>query len=74
MRNIILGYTLPSSVSKTIHMEKIRIYFKADNVLTLSKFTGYSPELGSSDVLSNGIDYGIYPITAVYFFGINLTL
>lgn len=74
MRNIILGYTLPSSVSKTIHMEKIRIYFKADNVLTFSKFTGYSPELGSSDVLSNGIDYGIYPITAVYFFGINLTL
>jgi hypothetical protein len=51
----------------------LRIYIKGSNVYTISKFTGYSPEIGSSDVLSNGIDFGTYPVTSVYSFGINLT-
>jgi len=72
IRNVILGYTLPASWSKKIYMQKFRIYLKADNLFTFTKFTGYTPEIGSNDVLSNGIDSGVYPITAVYSFGINL--
>ena len=72
IRNITLGYSLPASVSGKILMQKIRIYAKADNLYTLAKFTGYTPEIGSGDVLSAGIDYGVYPITAVYSIGINL--
>ena len=72
IRNITLGYSLPASVSGKILMQKIRIYAKADNLYTLAKFTGYTPEIGSDDVLSAGIDYGVYPITAVYSIGINL--
>ncbi|MCX6233616.1 MAG: TonB-dependent receptor [Bacteroidetes bacterium] len=73
IRNVILGYTLPSSISEKIYMHKFRVYIKADNLYTFTKYTGYTPEIGSFDVLSNGIDYGIYPVTAVYSFGINLT-
>ncbi len=73
IRNIILGYTFPVDWSNTIYMDRMRIYFKVDNLYTFTKFTGYTPEIGSSDVLSNGIDNGIYPITAVYSLGINLT-
>ncbi len=72
IRNVTLGYTLPSSWSRKIYMQKLRLYVKADNLYTFTKFTGYTPEIGSGDVLSSGIDYGIYPITAVYSFGINL--
>jgi len=73
LRNVTLGYTLPSALTKKISVSQLRLYVKGSNILTLTKFTGYSPEIGSSDVLSNGIDYGTYPVTAVYSFGINLT-
>ena len=73
IRNLTLGYTLPLKWSTTIAMQKLRIYIKADNLFTFTKFTGYSPEIGSENVLSNGIDYGGYPVTSVYSVGINLT-
>lgn len=72
IRNVILGYTLPASWGAKIHMDKIKLYVKADNLYTWTKYTGYTPEIGSGDVLSAGIDSGIYPITAVYSIGINL--
>lgn len=72
LRNIILGYTLPAAWSKKITMQTIRVYVKADNLYTLTKYTGYTPEIGGSDPISNGIDTGIYPITAVFSFGVNL--
>jgi hypothetical protein len=72
IRNVILGYTLPAAWGTKIFMDKIKIYIKADNIYTLTKYTGYTPEIGSGDVLSAGIDSGIYPITAVYSIGINL--
>ncbi|TSA28443.1 MAG: TonB-dependent receptor [Bacteroidetes bacterium] len=72
IRSLVLGYTLPSNWSTKIYLQKFRIYVKADNLYTLTKYTGYTPEIGSGDVLSAGIDNGIYPITAVYSVGINL--
>ena len=72
IRNLTLGYTLPNKWSDKITMQKLRVYFKVDNLLTLAKFTGYTPEIGGGS-LNNGIDYGVYPITAVYSFGLNLT-
>ena len=73
LRNIMLGYTFPQDWSQKIYMQNLRVYFKVDNLYTWSKFTGYSPEIGSREVLDNGIDNGIYPITAIYSFGLNLT-
>jgi hypothetical protein len=72
IRNVTLGYTLPSTWSQKITMQKLRVYLKVDNLFTFAKFTGYTPEIGGGS-LSNGIDYGVYPITAVYSFGLNLT-
>jgi len=73
VRNIILGYTLPQAVSESIKLTSVRFYVKGSNIFTLTKWTGYTPEIGSYDVLSNGIDYGVYPISAVYSFGLNVT-
>lgn len=73
LRSLIIGYTLPKSVSQKMNMEEFRLFLKGTNLFTLTRFTGYTPEIGSGDVLSNGIDTGIYPITAIYSFGVNLT-
>jgi TonB-linked SusC/RagA family outer membrane protein len=73
LRSVTLGYTLPSSIIKKELIQQLRVYIKGSNLFTLTKFTGYSPEIGSYDVLSNGIDFGIYPITSTYSFGVNLT-
>lgn len=73
LRNIMIGYSLPGSVINKLKMNELRLYLKATNLFTLTRYTGYTPEIGSSDVISNGIDSGIYPITAAYSFGVNLT-
>ena len=73
LRSLVVGYTLSEALSKKLHVQQCRVYAKGNNLYTLTKFTGYTPEIGSDNVLSNGIDTGIYPITAIYSFGINLT-
>jgi len=73
LRNLIIGYTLPSSWSSKIKIDKLRIYAKGDNIHTWTKFTGYTPEIASTNVLENSIDKGVYPVSAIYSFGINLT-
>lgn len=73
LRNVTLGYTFPAGITKRIAVSQLRIYIKGSNIYTITKFTGYTPEIGSSDVLSNGIDFGTYPVTSVYSFGVNLT-
>jgi hypothetical protein len=54
-------------------MNQARFYIKATNLFTFTKYTGYTPEIGSSNVLSNGIDTGIYPIPRVISVGFNTT-
>ncbi|MDD4645042.1 MAG: SusC/RagA family TonB-linked outer membrane protein, partial [Bacteroidales bacterium] len=73
LRNVTLAYRIPESITRKFKLAELRVYLKATNVFTLTQFTGYTPEIGSYDVLSNGIDYGSYPVTAVYSLGVNLT-
>ena len=72
LRSVTFGYTLPSRISQRAFIQQFRVYIKGTNLYTLTRFTGYTPEIGSYDVLSNGIDYGTYPITSAYSIGVNL--
>jgi hypothetical protein len=72
LRSLTIGYTLPARLSEKAYMQQLRVYVKGSNLYTLTRFTGYTPEIGSYDVLSNGIDYGAYPITSAYSIGVNL--
>ncbi|MDY0344587.1 MAG: TonB-dependent receptor [Lentimicrobium sp.] len=73
LRNIVLGYTLPEKLIGRFGIDQLRIYIKGDNVYTLTKFTGYTPEIGSGSPIDNGIDSGVYPVASIYSFGLNLT-
>ena len=61
LRNLQFGYTLPSTLLRKSHVESLRIYVAANNLITLTRYMGFDPDLGSSSVLSAGVDYGMYP-------------
>jgi len=61
LRNIQFGYTVPSTVLRKIHVESLRVYVAANNLVTLTRYMGFDPDLGASNVLSAGVDYGMYP-------------
>lgn len=73
LRSITLSYTLPKSLVNRLKMKDIRILARGTNLYTLTRFSGYSPELASQNVLSSGIDLGTYPITSVYTIGLNFS-
>lgn len=73
LRTLIIGYSLPGTLLGNLGITRARIYVKGNNLLTWTKYTGYTPEIGSFDVLSNGIDSGVYPIPRVITLGFNTT-
>lgn len=73
LRSFTVGYNLSPETLDGLGIRRARIYLKATNLLTLTKYTGYTPEIGSGDVLSNGIDTGVYPIPRVISIGFNTT-
>lgn len=76
VKNITLGYKLPSKLADKAGLSMVRIYASLVNWFTFTKYPGYSPEIGAvgGDILSTGIDYGNYPIARSISFGINIDL
>ena len=44
MKTLTLGYTLPASVRSKLHMSNARVYFQAQNLFTVTGYTGADPE------------------------------
>lgn len=72
LRNITLSYEIPDHFLQSMGFRNAVLYLKADNLFTLTKYSGYSPDIGG-DALNSGIDYGVYPITKSYAIGVNVT-
>ncbi|MBK8141091.1 MAG: TonB-dependent receptor [Chitinophagaceae bacterium] len=72
LKNIQLGYTFPASVTKKI-FSRLRIYAQVKNAFTLTKYTGYDPEIAGG-ILDTGIDRGAYPQARTYSFGLDIKL
>lgn len=45
LRNITIGYTLPKSLTDKLSMQSARVFVSADNIFTLTKFSGMDPEV-----------------------------
>jgi TonB-linked SusC/RagA family outer membrane protein len=64
VKNITLGYNLPSDLVQIAKIQKVRVYASASDILTFNKFPkGWDPEVSASG----------YPITASYVFGLSVT-
>lgn len=73
LKQLSIGYTIPSNISNKVQIQKLRVYFSASNVLTFTKYPGNDPEVGgNSDANSVGIDFSMYPSPKSYIFGLNL--
>jgi TonB-linked SusC/RagA family outer membrane protein len=68
-KTVQFGYTLPSNVIEKIGAKKLRLFVTGENLITLTDYTGFDPEIGG-DVF--GIDKGYYPQARSYMFGLNL--
>ncbi len=76
LQNLTVGYTLPSKLTKRFHISKLRVYVQGNNLLTWTNYTGYNPEANkhNEDALRPGEDYGAYPVSRTFSFGLNLNL
>ena len=73
LKNLTLGYTLPRMLTQKIGINRLRIYGRAENLITWTKYWGFDPEIGSS-VTSMGVDYGVYPQARTWTIGCNISL
>ena len=69
IKTLQVGYTLPTNLTKKAGINKVRFYVMANNLVTLTKYTGFDPEIGGG---SFGVDRGFYPQARTYFAGLNI--
>ncbi|RZK52047.1 MAG: TonB-dependent receptor [Pedobacter sp.] len=69
IKTLQVGYSLPKSLVSKAGLNKLRFYVMANNLLTLTKYTGYDPEIGGG---SYGVDRGFYPQARTFFAGLNV--
>ncbi len=72
LRTVQIGYNLNKNLLSKISLKGLRLYLSGQNLKTWSKTTGYSPEVPLG-ILDGGADNGVYPLPAIYTFGINAT-
>lgn len=69
MKLVQLGYSLPARLANKIKASRVRVYVTAENLFTITKYTGYDPEIGG---MVMGVDRGVYPQARSIIGGIQL--
>ncbi len=67
LKNLQIGYTFPMKWTQKFRCSRLRLYATASNLFTITKYKGYDPEVGG------GVDYGNYPQSRTFTFGLNAT-
>lgn len=67
LKNISIGYTIPQKYTRKAKIERLRVSVNANNLFTITPYSGYDPEVGTG-----GVDYGNYPQSRTFTFGLNL--
>ena len=85
LQNITLGYTLPKSVLKSLHLSNLRVYLTATNLFTITGYSGVDPEVNSNTSGSSSfvgglrifptlnMDWGAYPRSRTYTLGASIS-
>lgn len=74
LKNITLGYTLPTAWTRKAQISRLRLYGSAQNLFCLTGYSGYDPEVSTagSNPMTPGLDWGAYPKSRVITFGIDI--
>lgn len=70
-KNLMLGYTVPTSVVNKLGLKKLRVYANLENFLLISGYSGYDPE--TANMSGQGVEFFSYPKTMNFNFGLNVT-
>ncbi|HRO46716.1 SusC/RagA family TonB-linked outer membrane protein [Agriterribacter sp.] len=76
MKNVTLTYNFPYTLLRRIRINRLSAYVTAVNLFTITKYTGYDPEVSSFNAGGAGglgIDLSNYPTSKTFIFGINLS-
>ena len=69
LKNLTIGYTLPSEWTKKITINNLRFFVAAQNLFTITGYSGLDPETQSR----NGVDWNGMPQQRSFTFGANVT-
>lgn len=75
LRNVTLGYTFPPARLKAFTknaLTSLRVYVTGQNLVTLTKYTGFDPEVGGG-IFNRGVDTGGYPHARSFLVGVRLS-
>lgn len=74
VKNLTLGYDLPSKWLSAVNMRQARIYVIGTNLLTFTNYSGFDPETNvfGGNNIGQGVDFGSYPRQRTYTVGIRL--
>ncbi|SHG02617.1 TonB-linked outer membrane protein, SusC/RagA family [Salegentibacter echinorum] len=76
LKTLQIGYNISSSFLESIEVQNARIYASADNIFTLTNYSGYNPDIGrGGSVLDRGVDFGhiAYPLSRTLMIGMDIT-
>ncbi|WP_310395378.1 TonB-dependent receptor [Hymenobacter sp.] len=72
LTNLVLGYSLPTALLEKARLGSVRVYAAAQNVFTVTDYTGFTPELAGGP-LDSGIELNTYPTSRTVTLGLNVT-
>jgi len=80
LKNVQIGYSLPQSVISRLSLTKVRLFVSAQNLLTITGYSGLDPEMGESvsssgvggGITAFGLDVGTYPSSRFFSIGLNV--
>jgi hypothetical protein len=69
LKTLQIGYNIPKNIIQKVGAQKVRVYVMSENLFTITKYTGFDPEIGGTVF---GIDKGIYPQARSFMIGLNV--
>lgn len=72
INNLTLGYTLSKDLLSRFKIQSLRVYATAQNIATITGYSGFTPEISNTSTTGGGIELAIYPTTRTFALGVNV--
>lgn len=74
LSNVSIGYTFPRQLVRKASIQGLRLYATGNNLFVWTPYNGFDPEVSTmGNGLTPGVDYGAYPRSRSFVFGLNIT-
>lgn len=74
LSNVSIGYTFPRQLIRKVSIQSLRLYATGSNLFVWTPYSGFDPEVSTmGNGLTPGVDYGAYPRSRSFVFGLNIT-